>query len=89
MILHPAIFAGAIVLGLAAAGSGDGDWELVIGSLGESHPVCTKTKAQCYETIDALESGRWRPVGMDGHALSLTCQPHPGCVGDAAWEEPR
>ncbi len=86
--LAPALLAFVVVLGTAAADSGDGDWELLIP--GEP-PICAKSSDACNEARDALAEGRWLPVGADPqHApfRYIICKPHPGCFPAASLTIP-
>ena len=76
MTLPPAIGAALLVLAASAAGSGDGDWELVVPGL--EGPMCAKSEAMCLEAHNAVLRGR---ILTDlPAALSATyCRPHPSC----------
>ncbi len=76
--LAPALTSCIIVLGTAAAGSGDADYVLTIyGADGKDELVCTKSRRYCQEAQEAIEAERWRKeLPRD---ISTTCRPSPSC----------
>jgi hypothetical protein len=88
--LYAPVLAFVVVVGTAAAGSGDGDWALLIP--GEK-PICAKSEATCYAARDAIGAGRWTPLGIDRSYLNasiafIDCKPSPGCFPAASLTIP-
>ncbi len=84
--LAPALLALVVVLGTAAAGSGDRDYALTIPG---EHPICSKSEESCNAARDAIGSGKWTPLGMDRRELdakfqAIDCVPHPSCFPEAS-----
>jgi hypothetical protein len=70
-----------VVLSTAAAGSGDGDWALVIPG---EQPICAKTERMCYAARDAIGAGHWRQDLSAQIYPQIDCVPAPGCFPAAS-----
>ena len=76
--LAPA-FAVAVVIGTAAAGSGDGDWALIIPA---QDRICAKSEKDCHAAIAALNNGHWA-IGLP-RTSEAYCIPYPSCFPAAS-----
>ncbi len=76
-MLAPAL-ALCVVVGVAAAGSGDADYALI--APGEK-PICAKSHADCLAARDAIAAGRWPIVPRD---TPVICRPTPACFPEAS-----
>lgn len=74
-----------VALGIAAAGTGENDYALLIG---DDPLTCAKSAGDCRAAIDALLAGRWIPLprsvppGQRLPEMSIFCVPHPGCFSE-------